>query len=374
MDRAKRMLILCSSPYTVFNSVNLFLSKKKCNQNLAADIIIFKKTDSMGVIAKNLRETKIFDNVVVMKDFQIAKFKAFFFLLIRLFPRLSLKIFADRKFEIYKYDMAVSQNFIFTIILGKLLSTSKLYLIEEGVGTYTWRASLPSARNKYLLMANKYIFHGSLIREYKGQYVYMPELISDDRLTPFKLGKVLGDDIELYKKIFGYKENSLYVDNNVIILGQGNMNQISIDNEASKGKNRYDIIKELLGADFYKGEVLYRYHPTEDIRDVPIMNATFDNIRNMWELECYTQISDCHITIGFDTTALTLPKILYDKEPVIIVLYHIFDFDKNEVSLLDGYYEHIRELYKNPSKVMVINNREELLGALKKARKLVRNE
>ena len=45
MDTAERMLILCSSPYTVFNSINLFLSKKKCNQDLIADIIIFKKTN-----------------------------------------------------------------------------------------------------------------------------------------------------------------------------------------------------------------------------------------------------------------------------------------------------------------------------------------
>lgn len=374
MDTAERMLILCSSPYTVFNSINLFLSKKKCNQDLIADIIIFKKTNSMDMIVKSLRKTKIFDNIVVMRDFQSSRFKAFIFLLIRLFPRLSLKIFSDKRFNINKYDMTVSQNFIFTIILGKLLSTSKLYLIEEGVGTYTWRASLPSARNKYLLMANRYIFHGSLIREYEGQYVYMPELILDDRLTPFRLDKVSEYDIELYKKIFGYKRNSLYVNNNVIILGQGNMNQISTDNGVSKGKNRYDIIKELLEADSYEGGVLYRSHPTEDIRDVPITNVIFDNIRNMWELECYTQILDFHITIGFDTTTLALPKILYDKEPVIIVLYHIFDFDRNEVSLLDGYYEHIKKLYRNQSKVMIINNREELLGALKKARKLVCDE
>ena len=195
MDTAERMLILCSSPYTVFNSINLFLSKKKCNQDLIADIIIFKKTNSMDMIVKSLRKTKIFDNIVVMRDFQSSRFKAFIFLLIRLFPRLSLKIFSDKRFNINKYDMTVSQNFIFTIILGKLLSTSKLYLIEEGVGTYTWRASLPSARNKYLLMANRYIFHGSLIREYEGQYVYMPELISDDRLTPFRLDKVSEYDI-----------------------------------------------------------------------------------------------------------------------------------------------------------------------------------
>ena len=68
MDTAERMLILCSSPYTVFNSINLFLSKKKCNQDLIADIIIFKKTNSMDMIVNSLRKTNIFDNIVLIRD------------------------------------------------------------------------------------------------------------------------------------------------------------------------------------------------------------------------------------------------------------------------------------------------------------------
>lgn len=363
---------MCSSPYTVFNAMNLFVNEKQENDLLLADIVLFERTPFIKRIAKLIDQERIFEHVILMKDFQTCRFKSVVYLFSYIFPRTAIKLFSTNGIINDEYMAVYSQNYVFTVIIGKLIRKSKLYLIEDGVGTYTWRASLPNARNRKLLLANKYLFNGKMIHNFDGQYVYLPDMISADRVKPRQLPQVPPNMIEVYKKIFNYKSNSLYSENKIIILGQGNMSVVSVNNEFSKGKSRYDIIGELLRADMGTDLILYRSHPAENEDNIPFCIST-DTARNMWELECSTQIMSEHILIGFDTTALTLPKVLYNKEPTIVLLYHLFDYDNKEISLLDSFYDSIRNKYVESQKVMVIKTKEELDGAIYSIRKIIEN-
>ena len=58
----KKYLFLCSSQYTIFNSINAVLNNvEECKSN--ADIVIFQRTEDIRNISERIKESRIFGNV-----------------------------------------------------------------------------------------------------------------------------------------------------------------------------------------------------------------------------------------------------------------------------------------------------------------------
>ena len=83
----------------------------------------------------------------------------------------------------------------------------------------------------------------------------------------------------------------------------------------------------------------------------------------MWEIECQNTITDNHVLVSFFSTASFTPKMLYGKEPYVILLYKMLGV---EFFNADELVSSLQLLYSNPEKVILVENFDELHAVIEK--------
>lgn len=362
-----KILIICSSPYTIFNSLNFILSNHM-KEKKKVDLLIFHKTNYLADVSAQLKKLDYFENIYDYKDIQSLKALPVIVLIIMFFPRIMFKFLALEKATNQKldnYSMILSQNYFFALLLGQLNKKASLYLLEEGTGSYAGRTSLPRERSKYFLLAKK-IFKENFISEIKGQFVYKPDLVLTGHLKPIQLLPIQQQHIQIYKKVFNYKDNTLYYNHRFILFGDGEM-EVPILNlgQSLNNMNKYDVYNQLLLNILPSNNTIYRKHPVETIFNAQkaFGQVEIDQINNLWELECLEQITNEHVLISFFSTATLSPKILYNKEPYLVFLSGISEPDNVRCRTLD-FINRVRQIYSNPDKILMIENISELKNKL----------
>lgn len=365
----KKHLFICSSKYAILNSINAVLNNIK-NSNGNSDLVIFHRTDDMKNLSKKIKESKIFVNVY---DFPfINKMKSFSLFNLFAFPTFFLgKLSLSDKYISQMencYDILFSQSLLYGSLFRRLNKNAEVYLIEDGLSSYTTRTIDPKRRSVYFYLINKIIFSGSLLSNVKKQLLYEPVLCSGEIKNIIKLPKLKSENNIFFNKLFGYRDNNLYHFHKFIYLGvplyglkdlMVNINESPVDLE-KKCKN---IIKKAMKV-LSENKFIYRAHPIENIdRDFYKDNCKFDIFNNMWEIECQNTITDNHILVSFFSTAAFTPKILYGKEPYVVVLYKMLDV---EFFNADKLVSNMKSLYSNPEKVILVNNIDELLSIIEK--------
>ena len=355
----KTILFICSSPFTVYNSLNYLFTLPS---DVDADIFIFNKTPMMSKIAEKLIEEGVFRNVFLCDDYQGKCIKAkhlknmIKMMKIVISPRnvLKKKLIIGDIDKLKKYDVVISQNYFFVLLLGKCLDGAKFYLIEDGIGNYDYRVSNPQARRIRFKLVDFLFYKNKLTSLVKAQLVYLPELVSSDRLMPILLPKMDMKNLGVYKRIFQYRTNPLYEEKCIVILGQGNIG------EGRGGQyTLYELYDELILPQLAEKRVIYRYHPVES-KGKYNNSCLMDEYNNLWEIQCGESITEEHILISCHSTALVMPKILYDVEPTLIFLFPMINNDIEEIKLTERYINGVRNKYRNPEKVCIVHSMDEL--------------
>ena len=365
----KKHLFICSSKYAVLNSINAVLNNVK-NSNGNSDIVIFHRTDDMKELSKKIKESKIFVNVY---DFPfINKMKPFSLFNLFAFPMffLSKLSLSDKSISQMEncYDILFSQSLLYGSLFRRLNKNAEVYLIEDGLSSYTTRTVDPKRRSVYFRLINKIIFLGSLLSNVKKQLLYEPVLYSGEIKNIIKLPKLKSENNVFFNKLFGYRDNTLYHFHKFICLGvplYGLKDLMVNPNESPDDleKKCKIIIKNAMKV-LSENKFIYRPHPIEIIdKDFYKDNCKFDVFNNMWEIECQNTITDNHILVSFFSTAAFTPKILYGKEPYVVVLYNMLGV---EFFNADKLVSNMKSLYSNPEKVILVDNIDELLSIIEK--------
>lgn len=361
----KKILFLCSSPFTVFNSLNMV-----CCMNSGLyediDIALFHKTNAITKISKKLQGSGIFHHVYNYKDIQLSKCKVVIMLLIFLFPKFMLKkmrLDPGKKKLSHNYDIIISQNWLFLSMVLRMNKKAKLYKIEEGIGSYLKVHGSITTRSVYLQCANKLLFHNRLENNYYGLIVYRPDLLYQTSKDIFKLPQMQEQFSQLYFDIFQYKKNTLYKNHKYIIFGGGEMNlshsNVKIkDSLSSDFMGLYDIINVYIVQKLKRYDILYRKHPAE--QHPVIENIEIDNLNNIWEIECGEQIQDHHILISYISSCMWTPKILYGKEPTLVFMYPLLSLEKEKMLSMDSYVKKLKSIYSDPERIHIVSSTEEL--------------
>lgn len=360
-----KILFMCSSPFTIFNSLNAVCSiDRDLYKNI--DIALFHKTEAVSKISKRIQESGMFHNVYNYRDIQLSQNKLVIMLLICFFPRLMFKkmgLDSDAKGLPRDYDIIISQNWFFFSMILRMNKKAKLYKIEEGVGTYLKLQGSVSTRSVYLQYANKLLFQNRLENNFCGLIVYRPDLLYQTSRDVYKLPQMKKQFCQLYFEIFQYKENTLYRNHKYIIFGGGEMNSLhsnirSEDSSSSGFKGLYDIINANIIQGLKGCDILYRKHPAEQY---PVIdNAEIDPFNNLWEIECGEQIEDHHVLISFVSSCMWTPKILYGREPELIFLYPLLNIEKEKVESMDDYVKKLKKVYSEPERIHIINDINDL--------------
>ena len=75
--------------------------------------------------------------------------------------------------------------------------------------------------------------------------------------------------------------------------------------------------------------------------------------------------------IALSSTSVFTPKILFNEEPYLVLLYKLFSFKNADGGRRDRLYSEITAIYRDKEKVFIPESREELYSVLNKIRKRI---
>ena len=342
-------IIFCDTPYQVLSAVSFRLDQisKKNRVDLIIDTLRTPNVD-MKSLAKRIDEIGIFTNVYCVSNLQnkYSKYKGLIKVLEWIFPRYMYKLMTKSIVEECEYDIVVVSG-PFSCQRGVISANPRcdVYFIEDGLGSYIGRNGIRelSWRGKIVQRLFKY----SPMHIYpKKTYLYSPEFYEGDYKDITK--KMIFPLNNIEKIDYAFSVNleivrQLYRNYRFIYFSQ-------LIDLCDKGvKIEKDIVKLINN---YKDEFIIRPHP----RGVTSFyeNLNVDNSCNQWEL-CCSEIGEDSVLIANFSTALFVPKLIYNKEPIVIFLYKLFEND-----FVDSSVNRLKNIYLNKDRVMSVSSISEL--------------
>lgn len=340
-----KYLYYCNSAYQLLNVLNLHWHRKY-NQfenidNYNADLIVLNSFKMAKELVTIIDDEGFFNNVVLVN--RVDKSSRINNLINLLFPFFLLKknIHNSNIYKRNNYDYICPSKFSWIAAsIWQLNKKAKLSLHEDGVGAYSTNMNLmPNSKLYFCLYKTMNYNRG--FEDYESIYINSKKLYCfADENKRIEIPKMSNEFLEriniIFKNAYDKKTNDIYF--------------LSQFGEYSIKKPTLDYLYK------FKNKVIFCPHPRYDSND----NYGFDVIsdKNIWELyACNTPNFDDKCLIAVHSTAVFTPKILFNKEPSIILLYKLLDKPFNG---LDGFVKKFIETYENKEKIMIPETLEEL--------------
>ena len=158
---------------------------------------------------------------------------------------------------------------------------------------------------------------------------------------------------EIINKVFGVK-NKPDIKERLIILDQPK-DELFASEDLTRINSIYNSLIQKLGYE----NVVVKKHPRSSDED-------FTNIKNFesqgvpFELYCLNMDMDRKIIVTHSSTAAATPKILFDQEPIVIVLSKLIETIAGEKNLFVEFFEAVKKAYRNPERLYIPSNEQEL--------------
>lgn len=328
--------------------------------NYEADLIILNNFVKAKEIYDIIKANNDFDNVILIdKAFNKGKLHALYTLMDVISPSFYLNDKYDFPFSMKnRYDVLTVPKY--STVLGaiyRLNKNAKLDLFEDGLGSYFLKPNLLLPRSRLY----KFIYEKGLAKDFThfdAIYLNSPELYTGTMSN--KVVKIPSYNEDYLKKVQSYFEQFSKVDHeenkNIYWLAQTLEND-----EAIKTIN--SVLQCL---EQYKDQVLYCPHP----RWSETKNKVFDMApeKQIWEMKLLNMDNvDDKLFISIHSTACMSPKMLFDKEPYLIMFYPMIDeevADSNKEFMKTM--ELFKDLYRNKDKIMTPHSIDELKQCLER--------
>lgn len=354
-----KYLYYCNSPYQLFNIINLNWHRKYDNfeniSNYNADLIISNTFSSSNELYEILKKDDMFSNVFLCnrlrnknKLHKISTFLDF------VFPNryISKTTGINSKNFTKKYDcLCMPKVSSLMLAIWTKNSKARIDLIDEGFGTYRGGKRMTYEKSTHQWIYELINGGKKLVDSFERIYVNSTSLYLDndvDRLI--EIPKI--SDACLDKLITLFNEALIKEPKNHIFwLGQyikDNVNNVTNDS--------LEVVKD---------EVVYIPHPRMNARLSSTVDDSFKRMESnkFWELNL-AKIPDIEnkCFISMHSTAMFSPKLLYDKEPYLILTYHMIEdpFEREGCEFINDIIYMFVSLYRNPEKIMLPKNIKEL--------------
>ncbi len=365
----KKYLFICSTQYAILNSINAVLGDvEKYNGNV--DIVIFHQTDDIKNLSKKIKESKIFSNVY---DFPfINNISSASMIKLFVFPEFFLGklCFTEKSIGLRRnyYNVIIAQNQLYGALFRRIHKNADVYLLEDGLSSYTGRTLDLQRRSLVFRLVNKMFMQGALLADIKGQFLYNPDMFFGvmDNLIKLPVHKIQNN--ATYNRIFRFSDDSLYKSHKFVYLGVPYYGLRALMLNPKDANNDFEEQCKFIVDDMMKllkeTNFIYRTHPIEKVEDKCYKTfCKLDVCQNMWEMECQNTINDDHVLVSFFSTAAFTPKLLYGKEPYVIFLYKILGI---EFLNADDLICSLRATYRDPHKVIQPKNLDELFTIIER--------
>lgn len=313
---------ICYSPFQLFNILNLVVNSTEENN----DLYLVDKCNGSDKLIERLREQQWFKHIFTVNDDLRKQEDTTIMWYIKLMyynlmpKRTILRNLHDKKFENkYKnYDeiyASVGDHFVACML--KKNPKAKFIMFEDGYGSYSGNILNSKVGWKFMMFSK--IFHcGSCVLKPNKLLINNVKMCKSTMTKNIEsLPAINKSTLDKIDKIFGNAQINYNGNKPIVWLTQPNEGFLERDEISHR------IAKILLEQNL---NIIVRLHPREKEAQL-YKEYEIDKGNIMWELYVATADIENKILISSYSSAVFTPKILFDKEPILIFLFNLYDDD-----------------------------------------------
>jgi O-antigen ligase len=376
-------VFFCDRPTHILNTLNGVWQRQEISLN-KTDVFIIDKFINAKEIATRLRAENLFAHVfLVTPKAQQAQEQTN-----RIVKEVQqhlvdrIKVFQATELPKYMFEPALTDinwqyKAMFVPSWGALLwqelatalgDSCSIYFGDDGFFSYNKAIIVP--RTKHLEgKVRKLLGHGKFGFNIQGIFLNNPDLWAFDKSKVYQLPRLVLQDKSLQdclKRVFAYKQVKAYP---YIFVEQNLEEKLNVDLDTLKN----DVLNTLVAV-VPKEKISFRLHPSQKpFALLQNSKVNLDYGENIWELMWAEGALDANeVLIGYSSTALGVPKLLFDKEPLVICLYRLLHWQEQErLADTERFLGQVQAMYKDQSRFIIVNSMEEFAKALEQVAKKV---
>ncbi|MBR3149665.1 MAG: hypothetical protein IKF64_05790 [Eubacterium sp.] len=365
----KLCCIFCTTPYQIMTAVNI-----KSTTNLDFDIYIVNQFPNSQGYADRLKKTGFFNDVILIDAYALRleadrsismnsvnyKINSLYLYLKNC---LSLEKTVKKYFNtdadysrIYVSNNAMAGRFA-CIYSFKHKNNTEFIHYDDGNGSYFDLKTVYEIP-LYDKICRSVIFGKSAAYIQFSKMLYFPELYYSLNGKSESIEKIsISKDCDILSQIFPLNE-SQKISEPVIIADTYKSEEFDDD-----GIKIYDSLLSRCESVLGEENVIYKKHPRDnDTSSKKVLN----DMGVPFEMLCYNEDFSDRILISSKSTAVFSPKLFFDQEPYIILLYKMLEKHIKTELDTDPYVEYVKSTYRNKEKILVPKNGNELNDILSK--------
>lgn len=354
----------CTTPYQIIGAISITLGKK-----IDADLFVFGMFPNYQVVCENIRKQNIFHKVYDIDCSDIgwpSRGKAFFQMK---FASQVVSSFLppDVSYRAYYSSSRAHPKTLLQYVLLQRNPSMERVIYEDGLGTYAGN-SHPLNATKLRKLSETILGWKLDVPEKTTMMASIPELVDiPEYLQECEVVQMPRLDFDtttsnMLKSIFSV-DDSRIITSRIIIF------DTLRPNPAYLNEDDFRIIDEcyrIIGQAVEYKDVIVKPHPRSKYNgDHDIALYEYQEVP-MEVLYAGMQDLDQLVLITYTSSAVFTPKIMFDKEPVVISLHRILSNTKSSI-IFDPIYEKFKSIYSNKEKVAApetLNELELLVGAI----------
>ena len=370
-----RYACFVATPVQVLNVVNMAFNDIEGMRG-NCDLYILKQFSGFENMLPALRASGLFRNVYECVQIPLKKRSKPVSLAIgaakAFFPGSFLKRWVKRDgFEKNEYDvLLMSGPTYLMVLLAEINRKARIWFYDEGVGSYMGNimdhyVRQGEKRKRFL----KAVFHTGIYliqpeRQYLNNTAFCRTTLACPRLPLPALDFKNAAFAALLREIFGAVDGLQGKD--IVFLSQP-VAELHTHLQGAADVDPEEVFRDLLTPLLpWQTRTIVRPHPREKEREY--CGLDIDRSSTLWELICASSITDDHVLISLYSSALVSPKIMYDREPVVIFTYKLLQPPGNaRTAVMEDLIERLRSSYRDPSRVYNVESLEQYEAVLAEA-------
>nr|MBQ6241087.1 hypothetical protein [Lachnospiraceae bacterium] len=351
----KQACFLCTTSFQIWGAVAFQLANR-----WKADILVFDDLNGYREIAEGLRQTGLFEEVIPVPFYGSLKGKnrrsAIAARMLTAGSYTDKLVDSRTAYErLYTSSAAVSKTVVIRG-LSKRLDRAGIVVYDDGLGSYSEKGRIRTGSARFrklkkMLGWEEPLEHPEKIMLYEPELYHATEGIPVERMPKIVL---TSESKALLRTIFGESEEELLVEQQVMLFDTFRLPDPK--EEIVTLDRVFEQIAEICGND----NVILKEHP-RSLAHSTVGVPRFSRAEVPMELIYAHQedLSD-RILVGLNSTALFTPRMLFDAEPYLILLYRMTSQDPAVREKRDAYLGKMTGMYRDGSRVAIPETPEEL--------------
>lgn len=349
----------CTTPYQIMASIFMMTSSHEI-----ADLYIIKQFDKADIYGERIRTLGLFRTVRVIHEEDVYEHQVSSSSLITHLriaksylhvSRFAAKVLVDDTHyeRMYISSRAYIPRMIQLYFCKKKIDTEVIYY-DDGEGSYiNPECYKPRSLDGIVRIA---LFGKNSVKPASIKYLYSPKLYST--LNPEnqnqEIRKINGlwnapKTKEMINYVFDYDETK-QIDERVIIL-----DSLFAGEERKKADSIYQRFIDCYGAE----NVIIKKHPRDTEKPTLAIKQYLD-YSTPFEVLCMNMDMDHKVLVCTASTAMIMPKLLFDKEPAVFMLYKLLDGTSSLNESRDRLHTQNADTYRDKRKYHIVESERQL--------------